>query len=113
MEDIHCSTDDEKIAANYFKSINNMFGLVAFSLCLTILQFDKPELLAWVAFFVFVLLAYEQGHEYKKVLQRSNAESRCGLRFLALFFRRCWLFFLAMAFIGAIAVGLITNKMFM
>ena len=113
MKDINCSTNDEKIATNYFKSINDLFGLVAFTSGLTILQFNKPELLAWFALVVFALLAYDQGHEYKKILQKSNAESRCGLIFLALFFRHCLLFFLAMFFIGAIAVGRITNTMFM
>jgi hypothetical protein len=110
MSRIIYSSEEERIAIEYFTTVNNLVGSVALATGFTILQFKNAEPLAWFALVVFFLWAFGQGAEYKRILNRAHPASKPSIFF---FLRYSWLFVIAVFFIASIAVGLINNEMFM
>ena len=102
-------SEEERIAVQYFSTVNNMVGSVAIAVGVSILHSKQAQPLAWAALLVFSLWAISQAYEYNKMLSRAHPAARPDL-FMVI--RHCWLFLVSIGLFAAIAVGLLTHEMF-
>lgn len=100
------NTEEERIAVEYFSRINNTIGAVGIGICFTLLQFENPAKLAWISFIIFMTWSFTQGFEYRKMLKRSTPDSKPSFW---MFLKYGWLSYVALLFMGSIAMELVSR----
>jgi|GEM_PF-2103026 len=98
-----------KIALHYYHQLTNTVGAVGIAICLTLLQFEAPEIPAWGCSIIFTLWTYDQGSNFRKVLTRTPKGTHSST-FLCI--RHGWLAILALTTMIMIANGILTPSTF-
>ena len=109
MSGVIFSTQDEMVTIRYFSSLNNTVGAVAFAVAISLLQFKRPEILAFGAVIVFSIWAFKQGVEYRRMLRFIRPEARPSIW---AFIHYGWLYIISLVLLSLIAGGQLTNSMF-
>ncbi|WP_156808551.1 hypothetical protein [Vreelandella stevensii] len=107
MNDMIFSSEDEKIAVQYFSRLTNTVGAVGFALVFSMLSLS--EFYAWFAFFVFFVWCFSQAQQYRKMLKRVSPNARPSFW---IFIKHGWLCLLSLALMISVAIGLVTQDSF-
>lgn len=103
-------TEEDRIASEYFDSINDLIGMVALALAYTALQFEYPKPFAILALVSTLLWTFSKGAEYKKIVKHYLPKGTSIFVYLQLGWRIKVCAF-GLTFLSGVAIGYIDEPL--
>lgn len=101
-------SDDDRIANEYFESINDLIGVVSVGLGITALQYEHPIPVAVICAIATLLWTLSKGREYMTIVKHYLPPGTRWFVYAKLFWRlRVYLF--GMTFLLSVAIGITTK----
>ncbi|WP_347888303.1 hypothetical protein ABHF54_13105 [Nitrosomonas europaea] len=99
-------SEEERIASEYFDTINDLIGMVALALAYTALQFEHPKPFAVLALVPTLLWSFSKGAKYKKIVNYYLPKGTPIIVYLRIAWRiKVYVF--GVTFLTTIAIGIV------
>lgn len=101
-------SDDDRIAASYFETINDLIGVAATGFAISALRFEHPVPIAVIAATLMLILSFSKGQEYRTIVDHFIPAGVSPVFYLKAFWK-LKIFLFGMTFLLAVATGIITK----
>ncbi|PNH82456.1 hypothetical protein [Vibrio diazotrophicus] len=108
MSNVIYSSEENRIAIEYFSRLTNTVGAVGFGVVFGL--FSLPPFYAWFAFGVFFVWSFFQGYQYRAMLNRTMENARPSVW---IFIKHGWLCLLSLTLMASVALGFISKDAFL